>query len=122
MSAAAYANVADSAGFEAQTAVASTKFDYNDHQATINGVTIPFSEITQIIFNRATDAEGGSAYIQTLPRRNNPYANAAVFNVTFNSPNLNKAIAFVGKANEWGVPTRIVHGDDKLFRDMFFIR
>jgi len=122
MSAVAYANVAESAGFQAQNAVASSKFDYNDHQATINGVTVPFSEITQIILNRATDAEGGSAYIQTLPRQNNPYCNTAVFNLTFNSPNLNKAIEFVGKANQWGVPTRIVHGDDKLFREMFFIR
>jgi hypothetical protein len=89
--------------------------------ATFNGFVIPMAEITQVVLNEATDVDGGSAIIKTIPRANNPQRDSRIFNVTFAPHAIKLAKGFLKTAQSNGVATRIVRGKDSLFKEMYFI-
>lgn len=90
--------------------------------AKINGMFIPYLEMAQVVLNENTDQEaGGSAYIKTVPRSNNPYRNSSVYNFTFAPEVMGKAVELVKSAEQSGIVTKIMRGKDSLFREMFFI-
>lgn len=97
-------------------------FQMDARGAVINGWDIPYCELAQVVLNENTDKEaGGSAYIKTVPRSNNPYRNSSVYNFTFAPEVMGKAVELAKSAEKSGIATKIMRGKDSLFRAMFFI-